>query len=740
MMNSVAPRRAIAGVLAGVWLSATPVGRLAWADEPSTDVETKRGPGTARDKDCLVCHAGVGEEDAPKLDLERYGASVHNAEGCVGCHADVFDESIHHEEEDQDLAPVDCAGCHSEPGDAWARSVHGETPADPDQEQATCVRCHGVHDTLSPKDPRSMVHPLRQLETCGQCHGLDRAAAGHALEVPLQYRRILKNASQELVVNLMRQGVLVSAGCSDCHGSHAVHERTSPDSTLYPANVESTCRPCHQEQSAQYRKSAHGQASSKSGFSWRVNASGEVPSPGEYAATVLDDGAGRDGPADPTQPPVCTTCHGMHANVTPKTDRFRLDIVRECGTCHARLMETYTQSYHGKATLLGDASVAKCSDCHTAHQNLPASDPDSTVSPKHRSETCRKCHAGAPEKFAEFWPHADHHDREKYPVLFYIFLFMSALLVSVFTFFGLHTILWGIRDAVDAFRERKLPRRVHAGADKPVVRFSRFDRILHFFVIISFLGLAATGAPLKFAHTAWAKAFFEILGGVSAAGWWHRVFAIITFGYFSSHIIHMATRLMRLVREGRLARTLIGPDSLVPGLQDVVDIFKHTRYFLGLGPRPTWERWTYWEKFDYWSVFWGVSIIGSSGLILWFPEVFTHILPGWAVNIALVVHSDEALLAIGFIFGVHFFNSHLRRSKFPMDSVIFVGTVPEGEYREERGREWARLEQEGRIEARRGSPPNPIFLKWVRVFGMSAWIFGLLILALIVHGFFFAKS
>jgi cytochrome b subunit of formate dehydrogenase len=233
----------------------------------------------------------------------------------------------------------------------------------------------------------------------------------------------------------------------------------------------------------------------------------------------------------------------------------------------------------------------------------------------------------------------------------------------VFAFFGVHTLLWGVREAVDAVRERHTRR--HRRGGRPIERFARFHRVVHAFVIVSFLGLAATGAPLKFAHTAWAQGIFAVIGGVSAAGWWHRLFAIITFGYFSAHVFYMARKLWRHSRSGTLRKALLGPDSLVPRLSDARDIVAHVRWFVGAGPRPTWDRWTYWEKFDYWAVFWGVAIIGASGLMLWFPAFFSSFLPGWIINIALIIHSDEALLAIGFIFGVHFFNSHLRRNKSP---------------------------------------------------------------------------
>ena len=48
-------------------------------------------------------------------------------------------------------------------------------------------------------------------------------------------------------------------------------------------------------------------------------------------------------------------------------------------------------------------------------------------------------------------------------------------------------------------------------------------------------------------------------------------------------------------------------------------------------------------------------------------------IPGWFLNVATIIHSDEALLADGFIFTVHFFNTHLRPEKFPMDIVDLHG-------------------------------------------------------------------
>ena len=85
-------------------------------------------------------------------------------------------------------------------------------------------------------------------------------------------------------------------------------------------------------------------------------------------------------------------------------------------------------------------------------------------------------------------------------------------------------------------------------------------------------------------------------------------------------------------------------------------------------------------------------------------------------NIAMVVHGEEALLAVGFIFTIHFFNGHLRPEKFPMDSVIFTGRVTVKEMEEERPDEFARLTAAGRIDdlASEAAP------RWVYRFGRTA--------------------
>ena len=113
---------------------------------------------------------------------------------------------------------------------------------------------------------------------------------------------------------------------------------------------------------------------------------------------------------------------------------------------------------------------------------------------------------------------------------------------------------------------------------------------------------------------------------------------------------------------------------MVPNLKDGRDLVGPFQVVRGQGPAPRFDRYTYWEKFDYWAVFWGMFIIGGSGSCCG-SRLLPRFLPGWVFNIATLVHGEEALLAVGFIFTIHFFNGHIRPEKFPMDTVIFTGRI-----------------------------------------------------------------
>jgi len=426
--------------------------------------------------------------------------------------------------------------------------------------------------------------------------------------------------------------------------------------------------------------------------------------------------------------PECADCHSSHTISRTDEEGFKLEIMDQCGKCHADVANTYFETFHGKVSKLGYTDAAKCYDCHGAHNIMPTYMPASTLSRDNIVNTCGKCHEGSHRRFAGYLTHATHHDREKYPALFYTFWFMTTLLVGTLTVAGLHTLLWLPRSFI-AMRRHKAIRMAPHGREYR--RFGTLARRLHIMVIVSFIGLAVTGMALKFSYLAWAQWIAEFLGGFESTGYIHRVCAVITFGYFGIHIWD----LFRQKRDSGLTwwGFLTGPNSMLPRKKDWEDLKGTFKWFIGLGPRPAYGRWTYWEKFDYFAVFWGVAIIGATGLILWFPEFFTRFLPGWFLNVATIIHSDEALLAVGFIFTVHFFNTHFRPDKFPMDTVIFTGRVPVEEFKEDRPEEYQQMVESGELEKHLVDPLPSYVVKGLKIFGATALIIGIILILLIIY-------
>jgi cytochrome b subunit of formate dehydrogenase len=275
-----------------------------------------------------------------------------------------------------------------------------------------------------------------------------------------------------------------------------------------------------------------------------------------------------------------------------------------------------------------------------------------------------------------------------------------------------------------------------ARPEREFVRFTRLQRALHACMIVSFLSLATTGLTLKFSYTPWAAKVSHLLGGFETAGFIHRAAAVLMFGVFSTHLYDLW---QHMKRENKSLLVLIfGRDSMMFNRQDLDQFIGTMKWFLGRGERPQYGRWTYWEKFDYFAVFWGIAVIGSTGLTLWFPVFFTRLLPGWFINVATIIHSDEALLATGFIFTVHFFNTHLRPEKFPMDTVVFTGHMPLAELRRDKALEYEALVASGQLDAHMEEPQPDVVVRTIRGFAWVALSIGFLIVVWIIYAMVFA--
>ena len=268
------------------------------------------------------------------------------------------------------------------------------------------------------------------------------------------------------------------------------------------------------------------------------------------------------------------------------------------------------------------------------------------------------------------------------------------------------------------------------------VRFTRKNRALHACMVISFLSLALTGLTLKFSYTGWAVFLSRVLGGFETAGFIHRTAALVMFGTFLTHLQDLYRQ--KKEKHKSWMSLVFGPESLVPNRQDLKEFIATMKWFLRMGERPQYGRWTYWEKFDYFAVFWGIFIIGSTGLTLWFPIFFTRLMPGSFINVATIIHSDEALLATGFIFTVHFFNTHLRPEKFPMDTTVFTGRMSLAELKRDKPREYEELVQSGKLQEHLAEPHPEIVVRGIRAFAWVALAIGSSIVVWIIYAMIFA--
>jgi cytochrome b subunit of formate dehydrogenase len=591
---------------------------------------------------------------------------AHPELSCADCHGEV---TARHRR--KGLEPFDdevCSDCHRRPGREVGRSVHDG--------EAGCLDCHGApHELSGVEDLQSAISAVNQIQSCGGCH--DEPAG-----------LVDGYVSSVHGLGLLRSGLSNSASCSDCHGAHKVSSVSDESSPTTHAHAPDMCGQCHGLLLDDWKNSsAHGQA-------W------------------LEDNA---------EAPVCTDCHSSHGVDDPTSVEEKLASAGMCGECHTEYLLTFRGTFHGKASNLGFEQGATCADCHTPHKNLSADDPRSSVHPDNVAETCGSCHEGVSDSILSFEPHNDPSNPDDNFYVYVVWLFMTSLLIGVFSFFILHDSLWLQRTIVGALRgEFEQP---DSESGQYVRRFVGMYRFIHVTIIVTFLTLALTGLPLKFNDTAWGQQLMSLLGGVESSTFLHRIAAIGTFGYALFHLGNVFYR-WAIKRERGM---FWGPNSMVPQPKDVSDVWRNFRYFLYLGKRPASDRWNYIEKFDYLAVFWGVMIIGLSGLMLWLPMLFMKFLPGWTINVAYVVHSDEALLAMGFIFVFHFFHTHLRPESFPMDISIFTGKLSLERFKEERPLEYQRLVANDELDEYLVEPPNEREIRRAHIWGTIFVTTGLLL-------------
>jgi len=614
-----------------------------------------------------------------------------------------------------------CLACHDgKKGKLEAHSADGEAhslrPVSNSQfggsvhAKMQCVACHNdITDSAAPHK-----HSAQKAPDCAQCHEAlwEEAKKAGAGAEKARLETVVKNIEAYKASFHAKpdkdQPNQPKARCTQCHDTHAFNvpaDKNSPEYAEWRKGVPELCGSCHDDQLEAYQGSIHGKELAKGN----------------------------------NKVAVCISCHTTHEISSTSLNSFKLLVTEECGNCHKERLASYRDTYHGQVSKLGGTDTAKCFNCHGSHGILPASDPQSKVHVDNRLKTCQSCHDGkkrplATAGFVSFGPHANSHDFGKYPQMWIATKFMQALLIAVFAFFWAHSGLWYYREWADRKARKAVPHVRVDGLPHEEKFFQRFPvgwRVAHLVFALVTMTLVLTGTSALFSHTAWAPVVAAALGGTHGLALIHRVAATLFISIFAIHFVYVMQKLLR----DKTFRWF-GPDSLIPNWKDLEDCIGMFKWFLGKGPRPRFERWAYFEKFDYWAVFWGVSIIGSSGLMLAFPTVTAQFLPGWIFNIATVVHGEEAFLAAVFLFTVHFFNNHFRPDKLPPpDIVMFTGLQSLEEFRADHPAQYQRLLDSGELEKLLVDGPSQPMTRRSKILGLVLIAAGLTLLVLVINGF-----
>lgn len=468
------------------------------------------------------------------------------------------------------------------------------------------------------------------------------------------------------------------------HGPDNLREVQEKLSLLGPG--QSVCLNCHDEPLFRYNDTI-GNKNTQRCQTCHTN---EVPLDMEY---FIRHTASRMQPARPVRQliQVCAVCHS-DPTVVEKTDGH--DPVA-----------SYLHSFHGKANLLGSHDTATCLDCHAnetgnAHAIFAKENPQSTTHASQVDDTCRSalCHTSATPGMSNAAVHLPLDPQARTPE-FYVaafFIILTAATLSLFFLILVLELLGAVIRRIDPEDRRliRLARKIQAHPEyrKKLERMNVHQRLQHWLLAITFIGLVYTGMCIKFADRDWAAVLVNMVGGLTIARNIHRVCGVTLLAGFVYHFFYVAIYFIRLRRrlrrEGRresLLQSILNAPMMIT-LEDIKDVFRLFGYlFMFRSKRPVFHRFGFMEKFEYWAVTWGCSFIGLSGAFLWATEWTAEHFSGRALNFAYIIHSDEAYLAFVYIAVVHFFSVIFSPSVFPISLGSLTGYAPAREVAEKHG-------------------------------------------------------
>lgn len=249
---------------------------------------------------------------------------------------------------------------------------------------------------------------------------------------------------------------------------------------------------------------------------------------------------------------------------------------------------------------------------------------------------------------------------------------------------------------------------------KEFPRLTLAQRIQHILIFSSLLTLAVTGFPIKFAAAPWAEPLNQALWGMPVTRIIHRIAGVVFFGTFLFHaLIYLPVNLTRHCRRvGWGVKEIFSFFYMIPDKKDLDDLIQDIKYWFFLSDHKSPKRkFDYFGKFGYMAVFWGIPIVGPTGVLMWFKEFFWELnipiighIPGWIFSVAKMMHSDEVFLATIVLTIWHWYIVHYNPDVFPIRWTWLTGTVPAELLEEEHILEYEKLiEEDKKARGEKGS-------------------------------------
>lgn len=638
---SPALRSPMATLFAGLLLPTLLAGGTAAAQAPDASPAAPPEAAAAAGVDITAADAAAGDE----ADLSQH---VGSTEGCLSCHRFPGLGRVDHESGEVHL---------------YFTSERYYLDAEGPHARLECTQCHSG-DGLD-KVPHDEVGPV----DCTQaCHLVTSAGAN----VRFSHQGISKRMeasvhSSEALGELpfaqapLRDG---QSSCLYCHDEPLFADLSDGDFGHRGSELTTRCDTCHDE---------------------------ELP---VDAAYFVQHTTARLEPARPVlqSAQVCAACH---SDPTLMADMEQHDAVT-----------SYLNSFHGKASLLGSAETATCLDCHAAddgnvHGILPKDDAVSMTNEANLGLTCRTagCHPNAVPELTDAAVHLRVDPAARTIEYWLIAAFVALIAFELSTYFGL-----ALLELINTILRRHDPvelRRVSlvhviqetAKGRKLIERMTIGQRIQHWLLVVTFGLLVLTGMPLRFAWHPWSEFIADTMGGIGALRALHRVSGVGMFIVFGFHLIYLGVQARKLFVEhqaaqpGRNLLLLLKDTALsMPMLPTPTDVKQFTQmylYLLGMRKeRPARGKYHFSQKIEYWAVFWGMGIIGLSGLLMWGTDWVPAVLGGRALNFAIIVHSYEAFLAMMYIVIAHLYAVILAPAAFPLSLAAITGQMPAHEMAE----------------------------------------------------------